>query len=125
MLMRLAAMLLALVACAAPPANLGGGGAIEEPVEWNFQTKPDTQDSTLSITLAGGGCFADEEQIGRIDVEETSDQVTIAAHIRKPASPPEATCPAIGTGHHARVELAAKLGRRRVIDASTDEVKHP
>ncbi len=126
MAMRLAALVLAVMACSGPQAPaVGGGVVVEKSVGWNFQTKPDPQESTLSITLAGGGCFADQEQIGRIDVEEDSNQVTIAAHIRKPAPQPEATCPAIGRLHPASVELASDLGQRRVLDAATGEVKHP
>ncbi len=125
MAMRPAALVLAVMACSGPPAPAADGGAVvEEPVAWNFPTTPDPQDSTLSITLAGGGCFADQEQIGRIDVEEDSNQVTIGAHIRKPTPQPQATCPAIGRFHPTSVELESDLGQRRVIDAATGEVKH-
>jgi hypothetical protein len=123
---KLAALVLALLACSGPPApDVGGGVIIEEPVAWNLERKPAPRDSTLSITLAGGGCFADQEQVGPIDVKEDAHLVTIAAHIRKPGSPPAARCPAIARFHRTEVELASPLGQRRVIDALTDQVKHP
>lgn len=49
--------------------------------------------TSVDIHVLGGGCAADEEVLGRLLVEETTETVTITATIRKPVVSGLGLCP--------------------------------
>lgn len=108
-------------ACASPEP---GSEIIEHAAPWTLDRRPAPSDTVLHLTVMGGGCFHDEEEVGRIEVEETPDEVRLTPHIRKPG-PPEDGCPAIGTAHPATVQLDAPLGERKVVNPETGNAVMP
>ena len=94
-------------------------GTSEEAAPWELPTPPAAATSSFEIDVLGGGCAADEEVLGQVSVEETTETVTITATIRKPAVSGSGVCPDIGRLHRASVELDAPLGERRLLDGST------
>lgn len=91
----------------------------ERAVHWELRTQPGPGATTVDIDAIGGGCAADEEVLGRVSVEETTETVTITTTIRKPAVSDAGVCPDIARVHPATVELDAPIGDRRLLDGST------
>lgn len=91
----------------------------EQAVHWEMPIQPGRDATTVDIDVIGGGCAADEEVLGRVSVDETTETVTITTTIRKPPVSNSGVCPDIARVHPATVELDAPLGDRRLLDGST------
>ena len=69
-------------------------------------------------------CGADTEQVVRVEIEETPQQVTIATYIRKDRWH-NGPCTATGTAHPVTAHLDRPLGSRELVDATcTDRRPH-
>lgn len=103
----------ALVACA---MSACARGPVEEPAVWELGAPVDGSTTVLDLVVLGGGCHADVEQVSQVSVQESVDEVEIAAFIEEPATPRDMDCPAVGVEHRVTVELERPLGTRRLVD---------
>lgn len=88
------------------------------PAAWELRTHPSRSATTIAIDVLGGGCGADDEELGTVSVEETATSVVIKATLRKPrAHDLQSVCPDILRLHPTSVTLAAPLGDRVLLDA--------
>lgn len=111
-----AAVVLASVvaACSDEPAEV-------QPAVWRLQEPVSDSATSLPIPVLGGGCHADEEEVDRVDVDESGSRVVIAAFIREPPTPAGQPCPAIGMEHPVTVDLDQPLGNRELIDPACEQ----
>lgn len=82
---------------------------------WELAGVPKPSSTELTINILGGGCGADEERLGDIEVRETPERIVISATIVKPESS-GGDCPAVGRGHEATVVLREPLAGRELVD---------
>ena len=113
----------AAVALLTVTALLAGACASEDAVQlhpWHVRQSPQPADDRIPIAVLGGGCYADTEEVVRVEVDETSQQVEIGAYIEKQRAEPDQACPAVGTTHDVTVDLEAPLGDRELVDAACE-----
>jgi len=79
-------------------------GSSEATVTWNVSRPITDQDQTIPITIERGSCDTYE----RARVEETADQVTITALVRRRNT----ACDAVGWFQSVDVTLSAPIGTR-------------
>lgn len=96
----------------------------ERPAPWELATPPNPTDTSIDITVLGGGCRADDERLGDVAVEETADTVVVTATIRKPVVT-GTVCPAVLRVHQTSVKLRAPVGDRRLVDGRTGQTSPP
>ena len=107
-LVRRTAVLAVLAAAASSCATTGETALV---ANWQLAEEADPTDTELVIDVLGGGCNADEERLGDIDVTETPERGGIVARIVKPESGAR-DCSSIGTSHRTTVILDEPLGHR-------------
>ena len=84
----------------------------------NDSFEPSRSARRIPIGISAGDCYEDEDvTVDRIDVEETTEDVTITAHLKVPGSPTGDDCL---SGTLGVVTLAAPVGDRRLLDGSHD-----
>lgn len=111
-----AALASVVAACSGQPAEV-------QPAVWRLQEPVSDSATSLPIGVLGGGCHADEEEVDRVEVDESDSRVVIAAFIRKPPTPAGQPCPAVGIEHSVTVDLDQPLGSRELVDPACDEVQ--
>ena len=98
----------------APPAPWYVPGWVSDPTRRDARPRPYNLRpgaNSVFIAIDPGGCWLDDESpVDRIEVDETTQTVTITAHVER--SQEEADCQSI---HERRVQLEAPLGDRTLI----------
>lgn len=118
------ARLVVAVALASVVAACSGQQEEVQPAVWRLQEPVSDSATSLPIGVLGGGCDADEEEVDRVDVDESDGRVVIAAFIRKPPTPAGQPCPAVGVEHSVTVELEDPLGSRELVDPACETRSH-